>query len=194
MISLLFFFNITTILYAETTSGILTEDETWSGTINVTGDITVPNGITLTIEPGTQIIFPAGSDDTAGGQNSNLSELLINGSLIAAGTDVNPIIFSSDAATKSKSDWGGIQTTWNIGFKTFNLEYCEIEYASHGVIWKINEGMHSVGISNSKVNHTSGNGIYIYGEAGSKISLDINNTDITDNNGRGIYCNITGSS
>ena len=35
-----------------TTSGDLTEDETWSGTVAITGDVNVPEGTTLTIEPG----------------------------------------------------------------------------------------------------------------------------------------------
>ena len=33
-------------------SGELTEDTTWSGAVSVTGDITVPDGITLTINAG----------------------------------------------------------------------------------------------------------------------------------------------
>ena len=41
---------------AATTSGTLTADEVWSGTINISGDVTVPKGVTLTIEPGTEIV------------------------------------------------------------------------------------------------------------------------------------------
>ena len=39
-----------------TTSGTLPGDETWSGTVSITGDITVPAGVTLTIEPGTTVV------------------------------------------------------------------------------------------------------------------------------------------
>ncbi len=45
-----------------TKAGRLERDETWSGQINVTGDILVEEGITLTILPGTQIIISAGKD------------------------------------------------------------------------------------------------------------------------------------
>ena len=33
--------------YAQTTSGVLTADETWSGDVYVTGDVTVPPGSSL---------------------------------------------------------------------------------------------------------------------------------------------------
>lgn len=38
-----------------TTNGMLYDDETWSGMVHLTGDVTVPAGRTLTIEPGTII-------------------------------------------------------------------------------------------------------------------------------------------
>jgi hypothetical protein len=40
-----------------TTSGQLTADETWTGEVLLTGDVTVPSGLTLTIEPGTSVKF-----------------------------------------------------------------------------------------------------------------------------------------
>jgi len=45
-----------------TKAGRLERDETWSGQINVIGDILVEEGATLTILPGTQIIISAGKD------------------------------------------------------------------------------------------------------------------------------------
>jgi len=45
-----------------TKAGRLEIDETWSGQINVTGDILVEEGGTLTILPGTQIIISASKD------------------------------------------------------------------------------------------------------------------------------------
>ena len=70
--------------HAQTTSGTLAADEVWSGTITLTGDVTVPKGITLTIEPGTDVICPARSDDTAGGSITSLTELIVEGSLVVA--------------------------------------------------------------------------------------------------------------
>ncbi len=56
-----------------TTSGSLTADETWSGNITLTGNVTVPSGINLTIQPGTTVSAPDGFS------------LNIDGTLIADG-------------------------------------------------------------------------------------------------------------
>jgi hypothetical protein len=42
--------------------GIIDQDETWSGTIYIAGDIEVKEGVTLTIMPGTAILVAANSD------------------------------------------------------------------------------------------------------------------------------------
>ncbi len=82
-----FFLLLPAISLAYTASGTLAIDETWSGDILLTGDITIPEGITLTIDPGTRVLFPAGSDDTASGNDTALTEILVSGSLVANGTD-----------------------------------------------------------------------------------------------------------
>ena len=45
----------------ETTSGTITGIETWSGTHQLTGDVTVAAGAKLIIDPGTDISFPNGT-------------------------------------------------------------------------------------------------------------------------------------
>jgi hypothetical protein len=42
--------------------GPLTRDTTWSGNVLITGWVGVPEGITLTIEPGTIVLFQAHRD------------------------------------------------------------------------------------------------------------------------------------
>ncbi|MBI5061769.1 MAG: hypothetical protein HZB67_05655 [Candidatus Aenigmarchaeota archaeon] len=42
--------------------GRITSDETWSGTIKITGDIIVSRGTTLTIRPGTTVLVAANMD------------------------------------------------------------------------------------------------------------------------------------
>ncbi|MEK7637410.1 MAG: hypothetical protein AAB402_03455 [Patescibacteria group bacterium] len=44
-----------TLVSNTTRSGTITKNETWSGTISVTGSITVPKKVTLTIRPGTTV-------------------------------------------------------------------------------------------------------------------------------------------
>ncbi len=48
---------------AITTSGTLTQDEIWTGEILITGDIVIPEGITLTVLPGTSITFSGDGSD-----------------------------------------------------------------------------------------------------------------------------------
>lgn len=68
-------------------------DNYWKGTIAtattwtkenspyiITGDVTIPSGVTLTIESGTTVVF-LDSDSLASGNNTNRVELIINGSL-----------------------------------------------------------------------------------------------------------------
>ena len=45
----------------ETTSGTIITSETWSGTHQLTGDITIASGAKLIIQPGTTVIFPNGT-------------------------------------------------------------------------------------------------------------------------------------
>ncbi len=48
-------------------SGWIYEDEIWSGTVHITGDVTVDPEVTLTILPGTKVLFAAHQDDRHGG-------------------------------------------------------------------------------------------------------------------------------
>ena len=78
----------------ETRSGKLSGDETWSGTVQMTGDVIVPEGITLTISPGT-VIKLADYDDTAGGKYPDRCELIIYGKLKIEGDKKDTITFIS---------------------------------------------------------------------------------------------------
>jgi hypothetical protein len=42
-----------------TTSGHITSDEIWSGTVHITGEIFIDEGVTVTILPGTTILIAA---------------------------------------------------------------------------------------------------------------------------------------
>ena len=60
-----------------TTSGSLTTDETWSGVVTLTGDVTVPAGITLTIDAGTVVTALGLNDDQGGGGDPSRVELIV---------------------------------------------------------------------------------------------------------------------
>lgn len=83
-----------------TMSGTLSENDlTWSGHISIAGDITVPQGATLNILPGTQIAIQAGTF------SSNAANITIEGSINATGTADAPISFLSSVPENS---WGRI--------------------------------------------------------------------------------------
>lgn len=110
-------------------SGIITEDETWSGDVYVTNGIEVAKGVTLTIELGTVVKFKHwryGYVDP-----NERGALIVRGTLHAIGTAENLITFTSDAPDPRHKDWEGIKflepSANNI------LDHCIIEYGNTAV-------------------------------------------------------------
>jgi len=99
-------------------NGSITGNWTSNNVYVVTGDITIPLGSTLTIQPGTSIKF-----------NGNYS-ITANGILNASGNSVSPILFSSNMQTKVAGDWYGILIN-NSGCSIAN---CVIEYSNIGLL------------------------------------------------------------
>ncbi len=95
---------------------------TWSGVMNVTGDVTVPATGTLNISPGT-IVLMAG-DATAG--SSAGSDLIVTtgGGVNALGTAAQPISITANSAANR---WGEI----NVNGSTTNWQYCLVTRAAH---------------------------------------------------------------
>jgi parallel beta helix pectate lyase-like protein len=170
-----------------TTKGTLTGDETWSGEVEITGDVVVPQGVTLTINPDTVVSFSALNDEEAGGSDVSLCELIIEGSLVAKGSDDQQVRFTSSNTTNpTAGDWYGIVAQPSSGLASINLSGCTVEYANFGIKAVTTEQDVSLTVTDSFVQHSSSDGFNIYAESGSVITLDINNTQITDNGGWGI--------
>jgi len=115
-------------------------------------------GLTLTLEPGAVIEFPALSDDRAGGSDTTRSELIVSGSLVAVGTEEQPITFSSGALVKAKRDWYGIRV---VNSPLLRLEYCLVEYATQGVSYErsgSDANYATVVVSHSTIQQTAGKG------------------------------------
>ena len=128
---------------AITTSGTLTQHETWTGEILITGDVVIPEGITLTVLPGTFITFSGdGSDnDVVTAVLNELwldkSNLIVRGDLIIQGKEDSRVIiggpsFGLDKPT-SANWWGGIIFEGlNVGSL---IEYAEIRYADVALVF-----------------------------------------------------------
>lgn len=95
--------------------------------INVTGQINVPEGETLTIEEGVEVIVSTAGQDA----NDTKIEFIVKGNLYCQGTEDAPILFSVPASERTLENrysrlWGGI-----IGNGTCDeilLDHVIIEY------------------------------------------------------------------
>ena len=158
-----------------TTSGALSADQTWSGTVRLTGDVYVPEAITLIILPGTTVLFPALRDDTNSGSDTSLTELIIDGSLIAEGSATEDIIFTSDASVPQKSDWYAIR-----GKGSFYIDCAIMEYAVMGIDIVMDAGSPYIDISNTSVQHMESHGISMTASNGISVTASIDNCLVTD--------------
>ncbi|MCK5559046.1 MAG: right-handed parallel beta-helix repeat-containing protein [Thermoplasmata archaeon] len=94
---------------------------TWTkshGPYYIEGDVVIPFGNTLNIEPGVEVYF-----------NGSYS-IFVEGTLNASGIESDRIIFSSNFTFPSAGDWNRIQ--FNTTGKG-KLDYCNISYGSYSV-------------------------------------------------------------
>ena len=99
-----------------TVSANITTNTTWSNNniYELTTKVTVTNGATLTIEPGTQVEGATGT--TAGGTDYGYLVIARDGKINAQGTPLQPIVFTcalGSATARAKGCWGGISVLGN---------------------------------------------------------------------------------
>lgn len=130
--------------------GALRSDETWSGEIHAICGVTVMNGVTLTIEPGTLIKFKHDRDY----KTFDRASLSIQGGTIKAiGTSEEQIWFTSDADTPINGDWHGIIITDS---QDSEFQYVIIEFAELG----LSQMDSSVLVENSIIRWNNSEGLY----------------------------------
>jgi len=148
------------------TSGHITTDKTWSGNINITGDLIIDNGIKLTILYGSTVKL---------GTNC---AIIVNGVLEAQGIEENMITFTSSSETPSSGDWAGISFNDTVIDDLCIVEYCRIYYANNGIYCHSS----SPNIINNIISYNE-NGIYCYSNSKPNIfsnSIKYNNIGIYD--------------
>jgi hypothetical protein len=99
-----------------TVSANITTNTTWSNNniYELTTKVTVTNGATLTIEPGTQVEGATGT--VPGGSDYGYLVIARDGKINAQGTPLQPIIFTcalGTATARAKGCWGGISVLGN---------------------------------------------------------------------------------
>jgi hypothetical protein len=154
----------------------------------VQGSISVAYGTGLTIDPGVVVRFQAGTG------------VEVRGTLLAEGTAMNPILFTSDQTVKMPGDWAGITgisaPTWTASIRLSN---CRVEYAGNG-IYVYATGSYGLAavyfdITNTAVHSCSGSGILAsgfgsqnYTASAGRVYLSVSGCNIYSNGLDGIRC------
>lgn len=162
-----------TTIYAVDHSGSISSDEMWYSISPhyITGNLTVSNGVTLTIQAGTLVKF------------SGNYYLKVYGKLVASGTSGSHITFTSNQGSPSAGYW------LNLDFSSSNsgcsFSYCDIFYGGslNGTIYGNDSGS-NVSFSNCSIQYSGTNGFHLLYD-----SPTISNCTINNNTGYGIYCN-----
>ncbi len=111
--------------------GRIAEDLVWKkawSPISLNGDLIVPAGKTLTIEAGCVVRFAA-EDNGRSGFRPNVCELIVEGTIIAAGSDNEPIRMISASGVPSRTDWDGIRLVAAAGQQGSVLKNIEVSGA-----------------------------------------------------------------
>lgn len=97
---------------------------TWTGTIVITGDVTVPAGNVLTISSGTSVLF---SWNDQGGDSIGDWGISVLGTLLVNGTQEKPVIFTSLGTSHKSPDAWDRMTLQGTGH---NIQWAIFEYAN----------------------------------------------------------------
>ncbi|MBI5191797.1 MAG: PQQ-binding-like beta-propeller repeat protein [Nitrospirae bacterium] len=113
------------------------EDTTWSRSVVIEGVVFVPEGVTLTIEPGTEVRFGKSDAAYSEGDEGSTAEVLIPGSgirvegrVIARGTRDKRITFTSAQHKPAPGDWGCIFLDHSKGSI---FKYCNFSYSAYTI-------------------------------------------------------------
>ena len=111
-------------------SKILASDTVWKGEVSVSEDVLIPEGVTLTITPGTVIkVTSPESTKTDPEYLSPMTEITVRGTLRSDGRQNAPIIFRTDKETDERGSWAGIL----IDGGTASVSSCRIQGAETGI-------------------------------------------------------------
>ena len=94
--------------------GAVTRDTTWKGRVLVAGDVLVPEGVTLTVAPGTEVMFMSSESSKIEPVFLSMqTEIMVRGRLVAEGEKGKEINFGPapqevNGKKPERGDWGGV--------------------------------------------------------------------------------------
>ena len=151
-----------------TSYGMMTSNEIWRGTFIVKGDVTIPPGVRLTVEPGAEIRFLPNTDFMHEGSTNPITDpyfphdpptrptemceiRVYGGTLYAEGTHDQPIIFTSDTNAPVRGDWQSI--SFSRTNSTLVLKNCQIKYGYYGVQINVAGNSNEIVIASNVIQH-----------------------------------------
>jgi TonB family protein len=158
----------------------ITGNQTWRGTIIISGDVTIEQKSRLVIEPGTKVLFEPIQDFLNGGNDKTRAEIIVRGTLIARGLPGRKIMFSSNSDVPRMGDWYSLEFLHLKGGTL--LEYCVIEYAYNGLMIKNSHIL----VNNCEVRYNYHAGI----KTEVKSTAEIKNSILSENGYAGLICEL----
>ena len=170
----------------QTVSGTISSDTTWAaGVYRVTNHLTVNSGVTLTILPSVIVKM-----------NSNI-QFSVRGSLVAVGSLVEPIIFTSyndDSAggdSNGDGESSGSAGTWGrlnaYSGSNVRLEHCSVRFSGSSGTSAVYVSSATLTMKSSEVLDSSSSGVYT-----TSSSVQIEDCTIARHPQQGIYLNSSG--
>ncbi len=170
ILTLFLIFTLSLCAYS-THNGTISSNETWtaqSGPHHIMGDLTINDGVTLTINPGSVVYF-----------YGNYS-ILVNGCLIADGTGGQIIFDYYNQTFHSPGDWDKIRFS-SVDADCL-MDNCDIKYGgSSTAMIEINNCQDRVTIRNSTLSYSGSIGIKVTDDASDPDLYDLSFGSITGN-------------
>lgn len=155
-------------VFAIEVSGEITSDTVWALRLSpytIRGDITIVEGVTLTVEEGVEVRFANASSSSEG------YSIIVEGTLTAVGSADGPIVFTSEDTGRY---WQFIEFTetsvpWDEDAETGSiLDHCVVEYGGNGSDGTYGQAAvvgssSAVTIRNSIIRYSDSNGILCHG-------------------------------
>jgi parallel beta-helix repeat protein len=148
----------------------------WDGIYSIIGDITIPNGDTLIIKPGSEIRFLGDY------------HVYVEGYLEAIGAPADTILFTSLPANQqlAPGQWKGIDFR-DVSDDNSILKYVKIRYADYGIDWNNANAT----LENSVIHDCYYHGLYLHNDNSDPLIryVEVSSCGYADDNHHNIYVN-----